>query len=88
MSVKADPLRDNAKISSVLCSQTDLNSGENAEFITLIIPMRKPDQVETFVSGISVAKTGSVYTVSIPSPSGEPIVATLSDSDTSVITKN
>ena len=86
MSVKTDPLRNNKSISSVLCSQTELNSGEDAEFITLIIPMRKPDEVETFVSGISVAKEGSVYTVSIPSPSGTAIVAILSPTEASVTT--
>lgn len=88
MSVKTDPLRNNKSISSVLCSQTELNSGEDAEFITLIIPMRKPDEVETFVSGISVAKEGSVYTVSIPSPSGTAIVATLSPTGALVTTGN
>lgn len=88
MSVTVDPLRNNANISSVLCSQTDLDSGEDAEFITLIIPMRKPGEVETFVAGISVTKDGSVYTVSIPSPSGTPIVVTLSPAGASAVTKN
>lgn len=88
MSVKTDPLRNNPNISSVLCSQTELDSGEDAEFITLIIPMRKPGEVEAFVGGISVAKEGSVYMVSIPSPSGTPIVATLSATGASVVTKS
>lgn len=84
MDVKVDPLRNNKSICSVLCSKTELQSGQDAEFITLIIPMRKPADVETFVEGIAVSKKGPVYTVSIPSPEGTPIVATLSATEASV----
>jgi hypothetical protein len=79
MSVKSDPLRDNASISQVLCNQTDLNSGEDAEFISLIVPIRKSADLDSFVNGIAITKKGTTYTLSIPSPSGKPIIVTVGD---------
>jgi hypothetical protein len=83
ITIKTDPLVD-SDIRRVFSAQTDLNSGEDAEFISLIIPLKESKSLDTFLSGIAVSKKGTVYTVSIPSPSGKPIVVTIGDTEQSV----